>query len=74
LEIKRLLLEGGVANGAFLRGGLIDEISFEICPAVDGAKGAPRVFNSSDEEAAPQPRLMSPCAWPITVPKSSTKQ
>jgi riboflavin biosynthesis pyrimidine reductase len=52
LGIKRLLLEGGGgANGAFLRAGLVDEISLILCPAVDGAKGAPSVFDSSDAEA-----------------------
>jgi riboflavin biosynthesis pyrimidine reductase len=34
-----------------LRAGLIDEISLAICPAVDGAKGAPSIFDSSDEDA-----------------------
>jgi riboflavin biosynthesis pyrimidine reductase len=52
LGVKRLLVEGGGgANGAFLRAGLIDEISLAICPAVDGAKGAPSVFDSSDKDA-----------------------
>ena len=52
LGIKRLLLEGGGgSNGAFLRAGLIDEISLAILPAVDGAKGAPSVFDSSEKEA-----------------------
>jgi riboflavin biosynthesis pyrimidine reductase len=52
LGIERLLLEGGGgSNGAFLRAGLIDEISLAICPAVDGAKGAPSVFDSSDKDA-----------------------
>ena len=38
LGLERLLLEGGGgSNGAFLRAGLIDEISLAICPAVDGA-------------------------------------
>jgi len=51
LGIKRLLLEGGGgANGAFLRAGLIDEISLIVWPAVDGVKGAPSVFDSSDAE------------------------
>ena len=53
LEIKRLLVEGGDgANGAFLRAGLVDEISLIVYPAVDGAKGAPSVFDSSEAEAA----------------------
>ena len=52
LGIERLLLEGGGgSNGSFLRAGLIDEISLAICPAVDGAKGAPSIFDSSDEDA-----------------------
>ena len=52
LEIERLLLEGGGgANGAFLRAGLVDEISLVILPAVDGARGAPSVFDSGDEDA-----------------------
>jgi riboflavin biosynthesis pyrimidine reductase len=52
LGIERLLLEGGgVSNGSFLRAGLIDEISLAICPAVDGAKGAPHIFDSGDEGA-----------------------
>jgi riboflavin biosynthesis pyrimidine reductase len=52
LGIERLLLEGGGgSNGSFLRAGLIDEISVAICPAVDGAQGAPSIFDSGDDEA-----------------------
>ena len=52
LGIKRLLLEGGGgSNGAFLRAGLVDEISLAILPADDGARGAPSVFDSSDKDA-----------------------
>lgn len=51
LGVKRLLVEGGGgANGAFLRAGLIDEINVIICPAVDGAKGAPSVFDSTERD------------------------
>jgi riboflavin biosynthesis pyrimidine reductase len=39
------------ANGAFLRAGLVDELNLILCPAVDGAKGAPSVFDSTDAEA-----------------------
>jgi hypothetical protein len=50
--VKRLLLEGGGgANGAFLRAGLVDELHLTLCPAVDGATGAPSVFDSADAEA-----------------------
>jgi riboflavin biosynthesis pyrimidine reductase len=52
LGIERLLLEGGgKSNGSFLRAGLIDEISLAICPAVDGARGGPHVFDSNDDES-----------------------
>ena len=52
LGLERLLLEGGGgSNGSFLRAGLIDEISVAICPAVDGSKGAPSIFDSSDHDS-----------------------
>jgi riboflavin biosynthesis pyrimidine reductase len=52
LGVKRLLLEGGGgANGAFLRAGLVDELHLILYPAVDGAKGAPSVFDSTETEA-----------------------
>jgi riboflavin biosynthesis pyrimidine reductase len=52
LGLERLLLEGGGgSNGAFLRAGLIDEISLAICPAVDGAKGAPSIFDPDEEDS-----------------------
>jgi riboflavin biosynthesis pyrimidine reductase len=52
LGVKRLLLEGGGgANGAFLRAGLVDEFNLILCPAVDGATGAPSVFDSPESES-----------------------
>jgi riboflavin biosynthesis pyrimidine reductase len=52
LGVKRLLLEGGGGtNGAFLRAGLVDELHLVLCPVVDGAKGAPSVFDSTEAEA-----------------------
>jgi riboflavin biosynthesis pyrimidine reductase len=52
IGVKRLLLEGGGGtNGAFLRAGLIDELNLVLCPAIDGAKGAPNVFDSTEAEA-----------------------
>jgi riboflavin biosynthesis pyrimidine reductase len=65
LGVEVLLLEGGgVANGAFLRSGLVDEISLIVWPVIDGAAGAPSVFDSAPDDAAlPAPiealRLMS---------------
>ena len=58
LGVKRLLVEGGGgSNGAFLRAGLIDEVSVVICPAVDGARGAPAVFDSGEETDGPSAPL-----------------
>jgi riboflavin biosynthesis pyrimidine reductase len=52
LGVKRLLVEGGGrTNGAFLRAGLVDELSLILCPAVDDAKGAPSVFDSTEAES-----------------------
>jgi riboflavin biosynthesis pyrimidine reductase len=52
LGVKRLLLEGGgIANGSFLRAGLVDEISLIVWPVIDGASGAPSVFDSQPEDA-----------------------
>lgn len=52
LGIERLLLEGGgLVNGSFLRAGLVDEVSLIIWPAIDGAAGAPNVFDSSPAES-----------------------
>ena len=42
---KTLLLEGGgIANGAFLKARLIDEISLVVYPGVDGLAGSPGIF------------------------------
>lgn len=56
LGVKRLLLEGGgKTNGAFLRAGLIDEVSLLVFPALDGAQGAPSVFDSDGGDGRPAP-------------------
>ncbi|QGY01892.1 RibD family protein [Methylobacterium mesophilicum SR1.6/6] len=48
--VETLLLEGGAAvNGAFLKAGLIDEISVLIFPAVDGLAGVPTIFEYAGE-------------------------
>jgi riboflavin biosynthesis pyrimidine reductase len=60
LGIKRLEVNGGgVTNGAFLRAGLIDEISLAIFPAVDGLKGAPCIFDTRKDEAGTPAPLRS---------------
>jgi 2,5-diamino-6-(ribosylamino)-4(3H)-pyrimidinone 5'-phosphate reductase len=45
--IRRLLVEGGgKTTGAFLRAGLIDELSLLITPVADGGLGEPALFDS----------------------------
>jgi riboflavin biosynthesis pyrimidine reductase len=55
-DLKTLLLEGGGRiNGAFLKEGLIDEISLLIYPGIDGLAGVPTIFEyigSEDEQPA----------------------
>ena len=54
--IQTLLLEGGGRiNGAFLKAGLIDEISLLVSPAIDGLSGVPSIFEyegQADEHPA----------------------
>ena len=60
LGIKRLEVNGGgVTNGAFLRAGLIHEISLAIFPAVDGAIGSPSVFDFGENGPAVPLRPMT---------------
>ena len=43
--LSKLLLEGGgTINGAFLKAGLIDEISLLVYPGIDGLSGIPSIF------------------------------
>lgn len=47
-RVKRLLVCGGGAmDWAFLRAGLLDEVSIVMVPAVDGSKDAASVFDTS---------------------------
>jgi riboflavin biosynthesis pyrimidine reductase len=49
--LKTLLLEGGgKTNGAFLKVGLIDEISLLVYPGVDGLAGVPAICEYSGRE------------------------
>jgi riboflavin biosynthesis pyrimidine reductase len=54
--LETLLLEGGGRiNGAFLKAGLIDEISLLVYPGIDGLAGVPTIFEyigSEDEQPA----------------------
>jgi riboflavin biosynthesis pyrimidine reductase len=54
--LKTLLLEGGGRiNGAFLKEGLIDEVSLLVYPGIDGLAGVPAIFEyvgREDEQPA----------------------
>ncbi len=58
LGVKRLLLEGGgITNGNLLRAGLVDEVSLLVYPFVDGAPGAPSLFDAAREEEGQHPSI-----------------
>lgn len=58
LPIKKLLLEGGAKmNGAFLKAGLVDEISLLLRPAIDGKTGASPSTKRAPMTSAPSGRL-----------------
>ena len=45
--VRRLIIEGGgTTNGAFLRAGLIDELSLLLVPVADGRPGEPALFDA----------------------------
>ena len=53
LKVKKVMVQGGgTMNGAFLRAGLIDEISQVVVPVVDGGKGVPPIFDVDPAPAA----------------------
>jgi riboflavin biosynthesis pyrimidine reductase len=62
-KLKKLMLEGGgTMNGAFLRDGLIDEISHITVPVADGGTGIQTVFDipgNAPPKAAAHLRLAS---------------
>jgi riboflavin biosynthesis pyrimidine reductase len=56
---RTLMLEGGgKINGAFLRAGLIDEVSVLVAPAVDGRIGTPALFDIDAEDVTPHQLIL----------------
>lgn len=52
--VKCLSLQGGgIINGAFLRAGLIDELSLAVYPGIDGSATAPSVFEYIGKDTLP---------------------
>lgn len=55
-DVKRIaVVGGGKINGAFLRAGLIDELSTMIAPGIDGRIGQPSLFDFHCEETEYMP-------------------
>jgi len=53
--VRTLMLEGGgKINGAFLRAGLIDEVSLLVAPVADGRIDTPTVFDVLGDGVAPR--------------------
>ncbi len=53
-KVERLSLTGGGhINGAFLKEGLIDEVSMMWCPGIDGRNGRVAVFDGLDADTPP---------------------
>jgi riboflavin biosynthesis pyrimidine reductase len=60
LKLRSVLLEGGAKmNGAFLKAGLVDEVSLLLCPAIDGKSGGATIFETGDAGVAMQLELLS---------------
>lgn len=52
--VERLSITGGGhINGAFLKAGLLDEVSMMWCPGIDGRKGMTAAFDGLDEGYPP---------------------
>lgn len=66
LGIRTMLLEGGAKmNGAFLKAGLVDEISLLLWPAIDGRSGGPAIFEAGDASVGPMLALELSAATPL---------
>lgn len=52
--VERLaIVGGGYINGAFLKAGLLDEVSLVIGAGIDGRKGMTAVFDGIDDKNYP---------------------
>ncbi|WP_264051060.1 dihydrofolate reductase family protein [Methylobacterium flocculans] len=56
--VRRLILEGGArTNAAFLKAGLVDEISLVLFPAIGGHSGSQSLFEAGEDGLADRVRL-----------------
>lgn len=57
--VERLAVTGGGhINGAFLKDGLLDEISMMWCPGIDGRSGMTAAFDGLDKDTAPNKLIL----------------
>jgi riboflavin biosynthesis pyrimidine reductase len=59
LRLRTCCWRAAKMNGAFLKAGLVDEVSLLLCPAIDGKSGAPRFLRRRRRASALQ-RLHCP--------------
>jgi len=58
LPIRSLIVEGGGAtSGAFVKAGLVDEISLLLCPAIDGTSKSEAIFEAGEAGIGTAARL-----------------
>lgn len=56
--VRRLILEGGArTNAAFLKAGLVDEISLVLFPAIGGHSGSQTLFEAGEDGLSDRVRL-----------------
>jgi riboflavin biosynthesis pyrimidine reductase len=68
LAIRTVLLEGGAKiNGAFLKAGVVDEISLLLAPAIDGSTGSPAIFEAGENGLGRAGRLELLSAEPVAA-------
>jgi riboflavin biosynthesis pyrimidine reductase len=68
LGIKRLLVEGGgTTSGAFVKEGLVDEISLLLCPAIAGTSGQSAIFEAGADGIGNKFKLELMSATPVAA-------
>jgi riboflavin biosynthesis pyrimidine reductase len=68
LNIKKLLVEGGgTTSGAFVKAGLVDEISLLLCPAIAATSGKPAIFEAGEDGIGAALQLELKSATPVAA-------
>lgn len=68
LGIKKLLVEGGgTTSGAFVKAGLVDEVSLLLCPAIAATSGRPAIFEAGEDGIGNALQLELASATPVAA-------